>query len=343
MKSPSQFVKSPPVHPVNNEKIEPSAERRNVLKDESYIPVSDLEHSKVYRQIFLVGEVTHNEKMRTVQGKTFARVTLKDITGEISGVIWEFKDDVLREGDYVEIELETKLYRGDLEFTAQAETIKIVPTPVNEHDYVKGVSDSMLLAYAGEVENSILSMEDPIYRDIMGNAMHRLDLLQSLREAPYGLEGSMAYRGGLLVHVAHSIRLAVVAIKQAKELEIPFNASLVIAGCALRNIGWYTTTRFQGDQIRSRDAYYMTGIQRASARYIDHLMLTCESDLQIKIPEAKRQALENMCNKQPEILTLEGKIVSCADNMADILDFGAATLQHKQIGSWAGELFVGHI
>lgn len=331
------------MYPVRKEKTEHSAERENALKDESYTPISSIEGNKTYRQIFLVSEVVYNDKMRTTQGKSFARITLKDITGEINGTVWDYGTGLLNGGDYVILEIETKMYRGELEFSTRAEDIVFVDIPVNEYDYVHGVSDSMLESYASEVENYIMEMDDNIYRNIMGNALHRLNLLQSLRESPYGLEGSMSYRGGLLVHVAHSVRLAVVAIKQAKELEIPFNASLVIAGCVLRNIGWHTTTKFQGDKLRSRDAYFMTGIQRASARYIDHLMITCESDLQIKIPEAKRQALENMCNKQPDILTLEGKIVSCADNMADVLDFSAATLRSKQVGNWSGELFVGHI
>jgi hypothetical protein len=87
----------------------------------------------------------------------------------------------------------------------------------------------------------------------------------------------------------------------------------------------------------------MIGVHRASARYINHLMLTTESNLQIEIPESKKQALENMCNTQPDIMTLEGKIVSCADNMADVLDFSVSPLQRKQIGSWNDELFTAHL
>lgn len=311
------------------------------MSDESYVAISSLEHGKTYEQVFLVAEITHNSKMRTQQGKPFARVTLKDVTGQISGVVWEY-DGELEEGGYAMFKLETKLYRGELEFQAQGSDIGPTEVPVNQYDYVKGVNRNVLSAYAGEVQDEIMSMDDQVYRDVMGNALERLDLMHSLMESPYGITGPMAYRGGLLVHVAHSLRLAKVAIGQARELEIPFSPSLVVAGCTLRNIGWHTTTRFQGDHLRPRDAYHMTGIHRASARYIDHLMLSTEADLQISIPEAKRQALENMCNKRPEILTLEGKIVSCADNMADVLDFSVASLQRKQNGSWTDELFTGH-
>jgi hypothetical protein len=313
------------------------------LSVESYINISSLENGKTYEQVFLVAAINHNASMRTAQGKPFARATLKDVTGEIEGVIWGWSDGALVEGSYFRVEIETKLYRGNLEFQAQAENVCEVDTPLNQFDYVIGANDNILSSYANEIEDELMSMADPIYRDIMGNALQRLDFMQALKESPYGLTGPMSYRGGLLVHVAHSLRLAKVAIGQSKELEIPFSPSLVTAGCALRNIGWHTTTRFQGDHLRPRDAYHMTGIHRASARYIDHLMLTCESDLQITIPEGKRQALENMCNKRPEIMTLEGKIVSCADNMADVLDFSVASLQRKQNGSWHDDLFTGHL
>ena len=310
---------------------------------ELYIPVSSLEHGKTYEQVFLVSEITHNSKMRTKQGQAFARVTLRDVTGELHGVVWDYDCNKLTEGSYYRLKIETKLYSGHLEFYAQNSSISEVEVPFNVFDYVKGVGDNLLTTYAAEIEDCITGIDDPIYRDVMGNALGRLELLRSLRESPYGVTGPMAYRGGLLVHVAHSMRLSLVAIKQAQELEIPFSSSLVIVGCALRNIGWHTTTRFQGDHLRPQDAYHMAGIYRASVRYIDHLMLTCERDLKMNIPESKRQALENMCNKRQDILTLEGKIVSCADNMADVLDFSVATLQRKQKGNWTDELFTGHL
>lgn len=310
---------------------------------ETYTPISTLEAGQTYEQTFLVAAISHNDRMKTAGGKTFARVTLRDVTGEIEGAIWGYADN-LSEGQYANIRLETKLYRGQIEFQTQASDVRpLTETPINQHDYIKGVSDSVLTHYANEAEEAIMDMEDPIYRDIMCNAMHKLGLLGSLKESAYGLTGPMAYRGGLLVHVVHALRFGLIANKQARELEVPFSPSLVTAGCLLRNVGWHTTTKFQGDYLRPRDAYFMTGIQRASARYVDHLMLACESDLQIIIPEAKRQALENMCNRRDDIHTLEGKIVSYADDMADMLDLGGASLQRKQKGNWTDAFFVGHL
>jgi len=307
-----------------------------------YIPIGSLEHNHPYEQVFLVAAIKYNQSMKARTGQPFARLTLKDTTGELEGVVWDYSDN-LQEGDYALVSLDTKVYRGEIEFQAQGQNVRPTAAPQNQYDYVLGVSEHELTAYAGEVEDELISVSDPIYRDVMGNAIHRLDLMQALKESPYGITGPMAYRGGLLVHVVHSMRLARVATNQASELDMPFSSALVMVGCALRNIGWHTTTRFQGDHLRSRDAYHMTGIYRASARYIDHLMLTTESNLQIEIPESKRQALENICNRRADIHTLEGKIVACADNMADVLDFGVDSLQQKQRGSWNNDLFTGHL
>jgi hypothetical protein len=307
-----------------------------------YTPIATLEPDKTYEQVFLIASIKFHEGMVTSQGKKWARVVLKDVSGEIGGAIWGYNED-LQEGGYARMIVSTHYYRGALEFQAQGFDVWEEETPVNKFDYVHGVGEHALVSFAGEVEDAIMSIDDAVYRDVMGNALHRLDLMQALKTSPYGLDGPMSYRGGLLVHITHSLRFAKVAMTQAKELDLPFSPSLVVAGCVLRNIGWHTTTLFQGDYLRPRDAYHMTGIYRASARYIDHLMLTTESDLQIEIPESKRQALENICNKRADIHTLEGMIVSCADNMADVLDFSVASLQKKTTGSWTDELFTGHL
>lgn len=313
------------------------------LSVNTYIPIANFEPEKTYCQTFLVGPIVFNKKMNTKLGEAFARVTLKDISGEITGVIWNY-DDELSEGCYAQICITTRLYKNELEFTARANTIKLCDaTPLNQYDYIKGSSESSLRSYAQEIENAIMQMGDNIYMDLMANALHRLEILNALKESPYGLDGPLSYRGGLLVHVAHALRFAQVGIRHAVEIETPCNPSLVTAGCVLRNIGWHTTTRFQGDALRPRDAFYMTGIYRASARYVDHLILTTEIDLQATIPEAKKQALENMCNDRSGIRTLEGQIVAAADTMADVLDYGAHILQKKQNGNWSDDLFRGHI
>lgn len=238
--------------------------------------------------------------------------------------------------------LECKPYKGELEFSVDASNIEAVDTPLNVHDYIKGMSDAALSACAATVEEVFEMMGDEHYRNVVGNAINRLDLIHALKTSPYGLSGPLAYKGGLLVHVAGSLQLAKVMAEQAKQSETPLNISLVMAACIFRNIGWHTATTFAGGYLRPKDAFYMTGINRASARYVDHLMIHVESDLELKVPEAKKQALENACNEVESIKTIEGRIAASADAMMDLLHFGGDALRRKQQGNWTNDIFTGH-
>ena len=312
------------------------------MNTETYIAIKDLKAGR-YKQIFLVQKITQNEAMVTASGGRFAKVTLGDITGKIEGVVWNY-DNTLVEGQYYRMAVELKPYKDDLEFSVDASKLILsVNTPLNIHDYIKGMSDAALAACAAEVEEAFETMADEHYRNVIGNAIHSLDLLNALKTSPFGLSGPLAYRGGLLVHVAGSLRLAKVMAAQAKESETPLNISLVMAACILRNIGWHTTTSFTNGYLRARDAFYMTGINRASARYVDHLMLHVESDLELKVPEAKKQALENSCNDVADIKTIEGRIAASADAMMNLLHFGGDELRSKTKGNWTNELFTGHV
>lgn len=311
------------------------------MNTETYIPIAQLEPNNTYDQIFMV--MSTKEK-RAGNGKPFLRVTFKDVTGEISGIIWSNKFNHLQIGDFVRVKMTTKIFNEQTEFHANEYDVTIIKDkPINKHDYIHCISSKILNNYSSEIEAIVSDLQDQIYRDILSNAIHKLDLIAALSQAPYDIDGPMAYEGGLLMHTGHAIRFCKEGIIQAQEREISLNPSLVIAGCILRNIGWYTITKFQAGLLQIRDAFHTIGVYRASSRYIDHLMLACESDLQINIPEEKKQALENMCNEPSNIKTLEGRIVAAADQMANILDFSSSILKSQRQGNWSGELFVGHI
>ncbi len=152
----------------------------------------------------------------------------------------------------------------------------------------------------------------------------------------------MSYPGGLLIHTAHALRFCKNAIKQARELGVHFSSSVIIAGCILRNIGWHTTTIQKDGIIRPRDAFFMTGLYRASFRYIHQLMIAASGDLEINVPESLIQALENMCNATKDIKTFEGRVVACADNMADTIELGGVTKGNKH-DNWHKGIFLGHL
>lgn len=335
--------KSPNASHAKTGQTEHMEQKKEDLSVDIYEPISSFVVGKSYKQVFLIDKVLSGGKMISSNGVPFIKISLKDITGEISGVIWGAVEN-LCDGTYAKLLIDVKIYKEEMIFHAEAENVKILDEiPLNINDYTEGLSELAVANYSKEIENEILAMDDRHYRDLLCNAIYGRDLMLALSKSPYSLSNAMCYPGGLLMHIVHSIRLAKVACKQATELEMKFSPSLVISGCILRNVGWIMTTKFQGNKIKTKDVYKLGGIYAASAKYIDRLVLKCENDLNITIPENKIQALENICNVRENIHTLEGEIVSCADNMADVLDFGNASLQRKRTGNWIEEHFVGHL
>jgi hypothetical protein len=294
-----------------------------------YIPIAHLQDGHTYEQVFMVVEA-----YAVKRNKSFTKVVVQDVTGKMEGAIWDFdvtqNPGLVEPGEFIKMEVTIKNFRGNLQFNSNKD--KIQPfgnAPDNITDYIQGPNENVLTVFGEDLQGIVDEIDDSHYRDIIGNAMNSLELISMLKTSPYGIEGPLAYRGGLLMHVTHSLKIALSAAEQCKLIEAPVNKSLIIVGCILRNIGWSTTTIFKGDYLQPRDAYYMTGIYRASSRFIDHLFLNTESAMQVSIPEESKQALENMCNPESNIKTFEGKIVAYADHMADLLHFGSFCLQRK--------------
>lgn len=317
---------------------------------EAYVPIGHLQPNKTYTQIFQVegGEIRSDRNKNP-----YVRLTLRDVTGTISGAIWGMNlahaeaygrsPSILDPGTYITLTISTQIYRGALQFNAEVDSLALYHgIPENITDYVIGPNQHVLDVYTEELQNLVDDLEDADYRDVVQNAIQRTGLFDKLRVGPYGLSGPLAYRGGLLIHTVHSVRLALASYKESRELDLELNRSLIVLGCIFRNIGWNTTTMFDGDFLRSRDAFYMTGIFGASARYTDHTFLGVESDLNIAIPEGKKQALHNICNEPENIKTLEGRLVALANDTVDLIQFGGSSLRGPQKGSWKDSFFVGH-
>ena len=233
-KSISISVKCPHVPLVSKERIAREEAEGSVLND-NYTAIKDLRPGQEYRQNFMVSKVHNTSRMKTGQGVRFARVSFKDVTDEINGTLWGYEDGSIKTGDYINAKIKVRHDGNSGEWIFSCENSSIQPaTDIHEELYAKQKNVHVLNAYAEEVQDKIMSVDDPIYRDILGNAVERLELIHALRSSPYGLTGPMAYQGGLLVHVAHALRLTDSAVSQARGMEVPFSASLVVAGCVLR-------------------------------------------------------------------------------------------------------------
>jgi hypothetical protein len=285
--------------------------------------------------------------------KPYVRFTVQDVTGKMPGIVWGLelmpRGSSMSPGKFVRMTVSVSTYDGHLQLTSFRE--KVSPfqgEPMNIHDYVIGPSEPEIATYMAELRETLLAIEDPHYRDILCNAEQRLDLCELIASAPYGQNGPLACRGGLLIHVVHSLRMAKSVVENFGEVDAKINDSLIYAGCILRNMGWQTCTFFEGNILRVTDAFHMTEKYRSSFRFVHDLLLHVESDMQIVIPEGKKQALENICNPTRDIKTIEGKLVGHICNVADLMHFGDFCLRnHREgTGNWAPNnsngFFLGH-
>lgn len=307
---------------------------------ESYTPIAHMRAGDTYNAVFLVRNVSVKIAKKT--NDPYLIVTLTDITGSIKGAIWNCPDiQIVQAGSYIVLEILVEVYKGALQFNAKGRSLQLFNgIPPNIQDYMRGPSGSILDFYCTELKEHTDSIDDADYRDIM---LKSVDLVDILKNSPFGQEGPLIHPGGLLIHTVHTIRLVKSSADQCKDIDgLKINTSLLTLGSILRNIGWHTTTVLDGNFFKPRDALYMTGIYRASARYVDHLILSTENDLNKILPEGKKQALHNLCNPIDDIKTLEGKMIAWAGELAGVMHLAGSAISRKPEGNWCDGFFIGH-
>lgn len=336
MKLVSQLEKSQDARAVKKEKTVQEA------APNEYIRIKDLKVGKTYHQVFLVESAQRKGKSKVVEAM------LRDISGSIFAKIWEWPTYIdpspVLNYVYIEAVANVRKYYGKTEVNINFNDIKFTNcVPINIHDYESTTNTTDLEDAASEILNFIASIKDEHYRNIIGNAIESRGLMNALMTSPYGVSGPLSFPGGLLIHTAKTLRFIKTASDYIDKSESKINKSLLIIGTILRNIGWSTISSNTSNGIKFNDSFNLVGVERASFRYINHLLITVESDLEIQIPEVKKQALENVALSGSDIKTVEGQMIEAANRLTDIMLIGSSELQKKQNGNWINELFVGHI
>lgn len=310
-----------------------------------YIPIKDLQIGQTYTQVFYIA---HVEAKRGNKG-IYGALTLSDISGEINGYIWDYTPKLpLKRGSWVKLKVHIKEYKNERNFiTWPADLSEVTETPLNKSDYFYSIHENVLKVHKERITEFIAQIEDPDYRDIIGNSTvsERLDLLNLIKDYPYGLKNNLACDGGLLVHTNGLISLALSMLSGLKHFELPINKSLVITGAIFRNLGW-TSTLYKDLLWTPRNSYYLTGVRQASFMIANHICMTTESDLKTEIPEPKKNALFEAClkNNINEVYTPENKILITANQLLDTMIDAEGKLMKAKIGQdmWLNSLFIGH-
>jgi hypothetical protein len=211
--------------------------------------------------------------------------------------------------------------------------------------YTESDNEHMLASYAQEIRERVESISDDTYRNIASNAEHRLEITHLMSQSPYGLEGPLAHPGGLLVHTALLMRMVYCVANSCSEVNDRIDFSFLELAAWLRNIGWHTTTVVIDGQVKRRDAHLTTGLRHSGFRFMHDVLLHVENDIELTVPEAKKQALTNIYAESGEICTLEGRILEQANSLVDTIIWGEHCAGLKRTGNWSPDhngLFVGH-
>lgn len=315
---------------------------------DTYIPISQLQAGQKYLQVCLVESVVFRRSRRTQ--KPYAQLTIKDVTGTVSGWVIDFSNkSALQPGRFVRLGLEVADSKeGGLQFYVNDQRVEPVKgEPENINDYILGPNPNVIKVYSDDVMEYVDKIADSDLRDFVQNAMQRIEIMNALQTSPYGLEGNLAYRGGLLVHTFELLRAAENMNGLTPDVTRYIDDSMLIVGALFRNIGYMSTTRNVGGIMAPKDSWHLIGPRRASFMIINHMWINAESNFQRSFPEGKKLALQNICAAENlnEVYTVEGKIVLSANYMVDAMHQAETSLLSAVVGTddWAERLFIGHL
>lgn len=141
--------------------------------------------------------------------ETYLLAQLRDGTGQISGLLWNVREDVaaqVNSGELVRIRGRVQLYQGNLQIILT----NIGPAHEGEYDPADfmpaGSADTEMLM---ERLNAILrGISDPSIRALAIAFLDDVDLMSHLSRSPAGVRLHHAWHGGLLEHVVNVLETA---------------------------------------------------------------------------------------------------------------------------------------
>lgn len=286
----------------------------------TYIPIHALEPSPSIEQVFMIEEASQRYAGNR---KPYVALKLRDVTGSIRCCIWNTStSSALAAGKFIIINGKIETYSDDLQVNVKSwQPFK--GEPENLSDYVHCPNPNVLKAYLEELETFIDSIEDADYRNIVRNACERLKLTDRMSESPYGFEGRLAYRGGLLMHSVYMLRTITGLFDAFRDSRNELSRDLLVAGAIFRNMGWWAAALPQGNIFTPGPIADLLGIRFASAMVANHTCLNVESDMRAKIDLEKKLKLQQVAFADEKLpnLTPEARLILRAEAIVDSVEF----------------------
>ncbi len=168
------------------------------------------------------------------QANLFLLASLRDSTGQISGLMWNVAEDSLTDiqaGNFVRVRGKVQLFQGNLQMILT--NIRAVQDDtLNPEDFEQRPTADVeqLLKRLREL---LLAIEQPALRALMECFVIDEPLMDDLVKAAAGVKTHHAYRGGLLEHIVNMMETA----KRIEDLYPAVNFDLLLAGIFLHDLG----------------------------------------------------------------------------------------------------------
>lgn len=199
--------------------------------------IKDFKDNETIYQQFVISSIT---KSTSTSGKPYVRLTLKDISGTITGVKWNVEDEELRlceNGNIVLINGVLETYKNNLQVNINF----IAPVKENEIEQFRFVKSAPL-------SKDELYQQLNYYLDLIKNeTLHTItselikDNLSAFLTYPAAISVHHDFEGGLAYHTLSMAKIGEFLSSQYKFID----KDLLISGILLHDIG--KTIEFEGD------------------------------------------------------------------------------------------------
>lgn len=168
------------------------------------------------------------------QANLFLLATLRDRTGQMSGLMWNITEDAVADvqaGDYVKVRGKVQLFQGNMQMILT--NIRTIPAEQMTPDDFEQRPNADVEALLLRLRNLLLSIEQPQLRTLMECFLIDNELMDDLAKAAAGVKTHHAYRGGLVEHIVNMLETA----KRIRDLYPAVNFDVLLAGIFLHDLG----------------------------------------------------------------------------------------------------------
>ena len=212
------------------------------------------------------------------QANLFLLATLRDRTGQVSGLMWNITEDTVADvqaGDYVKVRGKVQLFQGNMQMILT--NIRPVPAEqMNPEDFEQR-PNADVEALLKRLRDLLLSIEIPQLRTLMECFLIDNELMDDLAKAAAGVKTHHAYRGGLLEHIVNMLETA----KRIRDLYPAVNFDILLAGIFLHDLGKVREMSLDNAFVYTDEGqllgHLIIGIEMLSEKIIEVERLTNET------------------------------------------------------------------